>query len=178
MNCRSSVQIRHVRGGASAGGYCVPQAVQMEAGMKGRIHRSSLAGTLCRPPSGTPNPLAPKPSVAGGTQPREPRQEAYRDASRPMAQTAICSAVRANSPDSHILPLASDRPCDPDRSRAEQQLSRATLWRAYGTPPHPTSRACLLPYAVDFLSKGKLKIACPIRQTILPIWGQWILLNS
>src|ERR1043166_3753342 len=32
-NCRSSVQTGHLSGGASAGGYCVPQAVQMKAGM-------------------------------------------------------------------------------------------------------------------------------------------------
>src|SRR3712207_2260579 len=32
-NCRSSVQIRHEPGGASEGGYCVPQAPQMKAGM-------------------------------------------------------------------------------------------------------------------------------------------------
>jgi hypothetical protein len=32
-NCRSSVQIAHAPGGASEGGYCVPQAVQMKAGM-------------------------------------------------------------------------------------------------------------------------------------------------
>src|SRR5690349_21672582 len=34
MNCRSSVQIGHAPGGASEGGYCVPQAVQMKAGMR------------------------------------------------------------------------------------------------------------------------------------------------
>ena len=33
-NCRSSVQIGHPPGGASEGGYCVPQAVQMKAGMR------------------------------------------------------------------------------------------------------------------------------------------------
>src|SRR6516225_8445167 len=33
-NCRSSVQIGHVPGGASEGGYCVPQAVQMKAGIR------------------------------------------------------------------------------------------------------------------------------------------------
>ena len=35
-NCRSSVQIRHAPGGASEDGYCVPQAVQMNAGMTAR----------------------------------------------------------------------------------------------------------------------------------------------
>jgi hypothetical protein len=34
-NCRSSVQIRHASGGASEGGYWVPQAVQMKAVIKG-----------------------------------------------------------------------------------------------------------------------------------------------
>jgi hypothetical protein len=34
-NCRSSVQIGQIAGGASDGGYCVPQAVQMKAGMEG-----------------------------------------------------------------------------------------------------------------------------------------------
>ena len=33
-NCRSSVQIGHVLGGASEDGYCVPQAVQMKAGIR------------------------------------------------------------------------------------------------------------------------------------------------
>ena len=33
-NCRSSVQIRHASGGASEGGYWVPQAVQMKAVMR------------------------------------------------------------------------------------------------------------------------------------------------
>ena len=42
-NCRSSVQIGHELGGASEGGYCVPQVVQMNAGMRGRINQS-LAG--------------------------------------------------------------------------------------------------------------------------------------
>src|SRR5437762_14322283 len=32
-NCRWSMQIGHAPGGASEGGYCVPQAVQMKAGM-------------------------------------------------------------------------------------------------------------------------------------------------
>jgi hypothetical protein len=32
-NCRSSMQTGHVPGGASDGGYCVPQAEQMNAGM-------------------------------------------------------------------------------------------------------------------------------------------------
>lgn len=32
-NCRSSVQLGHTGGGASEGGYCVPQAVQMKACM-------------------------------------------------------------------------------------------------------------------------------------------------
>ena len=32
-NCRSSVQPGHAPGGVSDGGYCVPQAVQMKAGM-------------------------------------------------------------------------------------------------------------------------------------------------
>jgi hypothetical protein len=34
-NCRSSVQIRHASGGASEGGYWVPQALQMKAVMRG-----------------------------------------------------------------------------------------------------------------------------------------------
>ena len=33
-NCRSSVQIGHIFGGASEGWYCVPQAVQIKAGMR------------------------------------------------------------------------------------------------------------------------------------------------
>ena len=32
-NCRSSMQTGQIAGGASDGGYCVPQAVQMKAGM-------------------------------------------------------------------------------------------------------------------------------------------------
>jgi hypothetical protein len=32
-NCRSSVQIKHAGGGASEREYCVPQALQMKAGM-------------------------------------------------------------------------------------------------------------------------------------------------
>jgi hypothetical protein len=32
-NCRSSVQLGHVAGGASEGGYCIPQPEQMNAGM-------------------------------------------------------------------------------------------------------------------------------------------------
>src|SRR5918993_1385305 len=32
-NCRSSLQIGHASGGDTEGGYCVPQAVQMKAGM-------------------------------------------------------------------------------------------------------------------------------------------------
>ena len=41
-NCRSSVQIGHAPGGASEGGYCVPQAVQMKAGMRAGYPRPSL----------------------------------------------------------------------------------------------------------------------------------------
>jgi len=33
-NCRSSVQIKHRPGGVSEGECCVPQVVQMKAGMK------------------------------------------------------------------------------------------------------------------------------------------------
>jgi hypothetical protein len=33
--CRSSSQIVHCAGGASAGGYCTPQVVQMKAGIRG-----------------------------------------------------------------------------------------------------------------------------------------------
>ena len=46
-NCRSSVQIGQVPGGASEGGYCVPQAVQMKAGMIAplvRLHGSAQGG--------------------------------------------------------------------------------------------------------------------------------------
>jgi hypothetical protein len=53
---RSSVQIRYASGGASEGGYWVPQAVQMKAVMSGRIHSPSLAGISHAGPR-TPPPV-------------------------------------------------------------------------------------------------------------------------
>src|SRR6202165_5244989 len=41
-NCRSSVQLRHAPGKASEGGYCVPQAVQMKAGMRAGYTRVAV----------------------------------------------------------------------------------------------------------------------------------------
>src|SRR6202165_3448877 len=41
-NCRSSVQLRHAQGRASEGGYCVPQAVQMKAGMRAGYTRVAV----------------------------------------------------------------------------------------------------------------------------------------
>ena len=39
-NCRSSLQTEHASGGDTEGGYCVPQAVQMKAGMGGGYRES------------------------------------------------------------------------------------------------------------------------------------------
>jgi hypothetical protein len=52
-NCRSSVQIMHASGGTSEGGYCVPQAVQMKAGMTaGYISHVVVRQWLRRDPRG------------------------------------------------------------------------------------------------------------------------------
>src|SRR5215472_5693458 len=42
-NCRSSVQIGQVSGGASDGANCVPQAMQMKAVMEPRVHQLTQA---------------------------------------------------------------------------------------------------------------------------------------
>src|SRR5471030_2769186 len=54
-NCRSSVQARHALGEASEGGYCVPHAEQMNAGMNflawsHSVTRPALANDLSRIP--------------------------------------------------------------------------------------------------------------------------------
>jgi hypothetical protein len=49
--CRSSSQIGHAAGGLSLGAYCVPQVVQMKAGMAGGLFVAcfivSLRSRLC-----------------------------------------------------------------------------------------------------------------------------------
>src|SRR5918993_3531408 len=43
-NCRSSLQIGHASGGDAEGGYCVPQAVQMKAGMSEGYRQTARLG--------------------------------------------------------------------------------------------------------------------------------------
>jgi len=54
MNCRSSVQTGHVADGASDGGYWVPQAVQMKAGMGAGYTNPARAGTSRTMPADSP----------------------------------------------------------------------------------------------------------------------------
>ena len=57
--CRSSSQIGHAAGGLSLGAYCVPQVLQMKAGMTVRVcaqHQSRRSHGRCWPRSGALRP--------------------------------------------------------------------------------------------------------------------------
>jgi hypothetical protein len=75
-NCRSSMQIGHAPGRASEGGYCVPQAVQMKAGMRLGYTRVAVDDhvLLVNP---VKRRVARRRDVAFGSKRRNPRTSYY-----------------------------------------------------------------------------------------------------